>query len=950
LFDGPSPEVFLPGMTTRFPFRGVGGAGLSRFLGLVGILGLLETASLSAQPTGPSVHLDRQTVGLQLDWQGAVALADGTVERPWFEVQFSTDLRTWTPVAERVRASDVGSLRQSLSADQPRGFYRILSVRPLAMSGLGEGGAEVFGYADSFEAALARIGQISTAEFASEFPSGAEYLPQISWDPTTANFWDAFNADPQVVNVGKTWDQSGFRTIDYRLTAPELALFRKNGFVVSERLGRAGATMWEDGASIGNVFYQLWYNDLPVFITTDAILHAWHRTYQQMLQELEETLLYDGLRDVLDGMAEQLPKARDLVGTGVLRDSVLDADYFLTVARSLLGTGGQRPSPLGQDARVAVTLVDVQQLKLKQLDDFMGHCRVVDFSQFQVRGHYTQTPVLGAYFQAMMWLGRIDVPVAGGPFERCPGDSRMASPRELGLALVLHRLLEESGAYPKWEMVDRVIEAFVGWNDTMSFPQLRGLLAGAGIRTLADVPDLATLERIQKLILDGDLGLQNIRSDAFFTPFDAEVPAVLPRSFAMLGQRFVPDSWAFSQTVFDAIRWTENGVVQTVQRRVPSALDAAFAVLANDQVVPLIVDRIGKFNSTMSGTHADQFRDGLPYQHNLAAVRSVIDEQKPEAWERSLAMGWLGSLRALSPPTTSLAYPEAMRTEAWAMRNLNTQLASWTQYRHDTILYAKQSYTSVPLCFYPKGFVEPRPEFWRCAGSLAERSAALVDSLKYPNRISWLPDVTPQVIQSNQVAHLRRFAATMNTLAVMSEKELAREPFSEEEELFIRNLMQAVGWDPFGSGRTPRFGGWYPGLFYRPIRHTDAVAATDPAASFYPTREVYFHEKWGANAGDLLIADVHTDPPAPLVGDPGSVLHEAVGNAALMMVAIDNGSDRMIYAGPVMTHYELEVIGEPRRLSDTEWKDILLLSRPPPQPVEGLSQPPWTKGYLVPMN
>ena len=30
-------------------------------------------------------------------------------------------------------------------------------------------------------------------------------------------------------------------------------------------------------------------------------------------------------------------------------------------------------------------------------------------------------------------------------------------------------------------------------------------------------------------------------------------------------------------------------------------------------------------------------------------------------------------------------YPEAMSTRAWAMKTLNTQLASWTQLRHDTI-------------------------------------------------------------------------------------------------------------------------------------------------------------------------------------------------------------------------------------------------------------------------
>ena len=36
----------------------------------------------------------------------------------------------------------------------------------------------------------------------------------------------------------------------------------------------------------------------------------------------------------------------------------------------------------------------------------------------------------------------------------------------------------------------------------------------------------------------------------------------------------------------------------------------------------------------------------------------------------------------------------------------------WTQLRHDTILYIKQSMTGVPSCSYPAGYVEPVPLFW----------------------------------------------------------------------------------------------------------------------------------------------------------------------------------------------------------------------------------------------
>src|SRR6185369_17318542 len=80
-------------------------------------------------------------------------------------------------------------------------------------------------------------------------------------------------------------------------------------------------------------------------------------------------------------------------------------------------------------------------------------------------------------------------------------------------------------------------------------------------------------------------------------------------------------------------------------------------------------------------------------------------------------------------PTTGPEYPEALRTRAWAMKTLNTQLASWTQLRHDTILYAQQSYTPILTCAYPDGYVEPRPAFWSRLGQMALATKAILATL-----------------------------------------------------------------------------------------------------------------------------------------------------------------------------------------------------------------------------
>jgi hypothetical protein len=96
----------------------------------------------------------------------------------------------------------------------------------------------------------------------------------------------------------------------------------------------------------------------------------------------------------------------------------------------------------------------------------------------------------------------------------------------------------------------------------------------------------------------------------------------------------------------------------------------------------------------------------------------------------------------------------------------------------------------------------------------------------------------------------------------------------------------------------------------------------------------------GCNMVDRLVTDVHTDVPDDIVCDPGAVIHEGVGNVNLLMIAIDNGPDRMVYAGPVFSHYEFEVPGA-NRLTDEDWQALLDRGQTPPSPE-------WTQSYLVP--
>ncbi len=824
---------------------------------------------------------------------------------PEYTVQRSSDLNFWEPIGGRLQGISGRSgptLNVSLNPDAGSTFYRaIVSNSSSTTTETGDGGAEVFGYGAQFATELGQLDGMSVEIFSNSFPQ-PDYLPQIDWDPTTAQYWTNFNTDPAVWNASLGTNTVGRRMNDFRLDADEFAIFQTNGFVVSERLG---------GASLAQIFYEVFNDDLPVFVSTDSVIHAWHRTYENMLEELEEIELSTLLEQVVTNMQAQLPRNYRAYGSGPLYDSFLDADFFLAMADSLW-TGQQAPTALGipgQDERVTQALAAVASLSLQEVELF-GSNRVIDFSQFEVRGHYNDSVRLQHYFQTMMWCSLIDLRLA--TFYPNQEDDI----RELGTTLVLRQLLTEFGA---WAALDQITTAFVGTTDSMTFAQLDDLLAAANIQSLEDVPDLATLTNLQTRLLTGELGVEDIRSGVFFSPLSSE-QAKLPRSFTVSGQKFVVDSWAFSEVTYDSILWSPVDGTNVavfdgkVLRRKPSCLDVAFSIFGNDSVVPELATRMTETNGVI-------WRDDLPYQRNLTAVRNVVDGQDPAVWTNNMYTAWLGALRALSAPTVDPKYPEAMRTRAWAMKTLNTQLASWTELRHDTLLYAQQSYTSITTCSYPTGFIEPRPEFWGQMNALATLTANAVAAM--PSGTIVLQGYDLEAIKTAQFGCLTNFAATMVTLKQMAEEELTQQPFSQAEIGFLKNLIEETTLPYTGYHQ---YNGWYPGLFYHSTFGGDDFDLTQGS------------DKW-----DAMVADVQTDTPGDVItGDPGAVLHEAVGNVHLLMIAVDNGPDRMVYAGPVLSHYEFYEPGV-TRLTDADWKTLVQSGSQPPSP-------DWTQSYLVPAS
>jgi hypothetical protein len=621
-------------------------------------------------------------------------------------------------------------------------------------------------------------------------------------------------------------------TAFFQPSAAPTGLIGQHGFAL-DRSGRF--------PSFASGYSEIYAADLPVFVSADMVLEAVYRSHDKILQALEKQSLRPRLERLLVSIRASL-----IASAGTLEPDVAsDLNFYLGVALALLD-GGEVDSrePAGVESFVEAAM----QAAGEQERVLFGVSRAIDFSQFQPRGHYAGDRELESYFRAMIWLGRTDFRL----LETQKDGSQILRRRQVESVVALRRLLDDA-AFADYSAIDATISAFVGEHDYMTLPEVDELLAELNAPDgLAAVDDTT----LASTLVAGQFGAQRIASQVMRRGAGGASTFPLSLSFALLGQRYTVDSHVFSNVVYDRV----------ATRVVPDPLDVAFAALGNDQALAYLGDEL-------------DVEAGYPGE--LSAMRFLIDEHPEPYWQGSLYTGWLSALRTLSPaaPTPPADLPAVARSEAWGRRLLNTQLSSWAQLRHNSVLYVKQSYTSGAACEYPDAYVDPYPEFFDAIVQFAERAQELSAALELE------PSFGAQVQD-----YFARVASINLTLAEMARAQRSGEPHSAEHMAFINQAVNAnVNCDGTVLGHT----GWYSELHFDPLQAVEM---------------------------DPTITDVHTDVGGELPVFRGpSVLHVGTGLPRLMVMTVDSCQGPRAYAGVVSAYHEVLEDGL-TRLTDEEWK------------------------------
>jgi hypothetical protein len=483
---------------------------------------------------------------------------------------------------------------------------------------------------------------------------------------------------------------------------------------------------------------------------------------------------------------------------------------------------------------------------------------IEDYSQYIPRGHYTKSEELKKYFRAMMWYGRLTYRLR----------DEFETRRALLMTQVLRTATAPDGtpAVTLWQNIYEPTTFIVGKADDLSFFEYGALMDSVFGQnpdpvSFADETKFAAFMEAAKT-----LPPPQVNSMWVWIWEDTEQAT---KGFRFMGQRFTLDAYVFGQVI-----WRKVGT-DTNPRGLPKGLDF-MAAMGSDEAYA-ILKSMGEDQYANYGTQMDK-------------VRTEISALGTDSWTQNLYWNWLYTFQPLLTPKDS-RYPAFMQTQAWTRKDLQTALGSWTELKHDTILYAKQVIAEMGGGGQPEpphSYVEPDPEAYARLLALASMTR---DGLAQRGLLSTLTG-----------NNLDNLISELQFLQHISEAELNGQEISDDDY-----------WHMYYWGGTLE-------------QFTLAAADLEPGVD----RPILEDQK------AALIADVATG-----LAPDGSLLalEEAIGQPTILYVVLP-GQPMRLATGAVYSYYEFPVAVS-NRMTDEQWQGMVESGTNP-------AVPDWTNLFVAP--
>lgn len=661
------------------------------------------------------------------------------------------------------------------------------------------------------------------------------------------------------------------------------------------------------------------------FYSTDVFLNSYANLYTELLKEMENTVFYPSMKSLSKQLFEEANKHVTASSTEQDKKTWMDVRNYFAVPYALFETSA---SPLtdadyqskdgtmrdpenvllewkANDEKVDTVIqvnAFVKGLKLDtesekkvmadvtQIFDASGKGKpkiletaytdyavisdvdfFVDFSQFTPRATYTSSSLRREYFRALKWYIML-------PFF-------VKSPELTTDAYAISQLLAENPEATKnYNQLEAAITFMVGTSDDLSPTDYLAALASA--KGASDKEATA----LQYLINAHNPKIKDLAADYKTVGTEnSEDVRLKTKGLRFFSGTFIIDSYwtGFLTQGDEAIR---KGYTQKLP---PMASMLEVMSLLGSDYAKSQIPKLDFYKET--NKHAiNQAMGELEKQH---ASLTVSD------WQENLYTSWLWTIQGLFgwQKAHHDALPPFMQSPNWSVKTLQTAAAFWTELRHATILYAKQSFSEMGgagegVCDTrtvpppPKSYIEPNLQTYARLSYLAKRTDAGLKEQGY--------------VLKNMVP-LESYISLMDHVSEYTKKELGNTVFQEE----IKTITEPDLNDPT-----------------KKCTHHEVVDGSDWETLRVKLTLDLVNSIPVPVEGPLLpakdrratiLADVHTggDSVRPL-----SILYEGEGVPYVIFVVLKDANGPRLSVGFVSSHYEFTKLYGGKRMTDEDWQ------------------------------
>ncbi len=507
-----------------------------------------------------------------------------------------------------------------------------------------------------------------------------------------------------------------------------LSAIAKNGFIITP--GKK--------EQLFHVYEENDYKQIPNFITTDIYLQLYHMYFSYVLKSIEKESFIPMLRSICKNQYEYF--IGEMEGAqGDLRKVLAKNAAFYKIGADLLLEKGFTSETHPDIAEMVQTELQLIQKFQAGESPFMSG-RLVDYSLYKPRGHYTRKEEMKQYFMAMMWMQNAFY--CGAEKD---GQIKDILFHALGLKM-------NPASLEKYKKMDEPLTFIFGQQDNLSMIDVLNEMEKEG------VSDFAAVE-------NADIGKWSKKLEKMYKKKNRIMSGNDAGPGACYKVNFIPQRYLNDNDILQNLVDLEN---KPSQRCFPQGLDM-FAAFGNDNARKIQLEEMKE------GEKWDQYEKNLDKQTKKFAKKNDWGETVYDSWIKML----------LDMDNQDSKYPYFMNTSQWSKKNLFTGLASWAELKHDAILYGEQPMAAEcggggPPEPYTLGYVEPNVKFWESLLALSNKTKSILEDNGLYNKD--VKGKTTEIIES------------IEFMVSISKKELAGKKLTQSEYETIEVLGSSIEW------------------------------------------------------------------------------------------------------------------------------------------------------------